>query len=70
VVDKNPYKQGRFTPGTHVPIHGPDRLAQTRPDYVMILPWNLRDEVAEQMRSIRDWGGRFVVAIPNLEVLP
>ena len=70
IVDKNPYKQGRFAPGVHVPIHGPERLAQTRPDYVLILPWNLRDEVTEQMKSIRDWGGRFVVAIPKVQVLP
>ena len=69
IVDKNPYKQGRFAPGVHVPIHGPERLAQTRPDYVLILPWNLRDEVVDQMRSVRDWGGRFVVAIPKVEVL-
>ncbi len=70
VVDKNPYKQDRFCPGTHVPVHGPERLAQTRPDYVLILPWNIRDEVVEQMRGIREWGGRFVVAIPSVEVLP
>jgi 2-polyprenyl-3-methyl-5-hydroxy-6-metoxy-1,4-benzoquinol methylase len=70
IVDKNPYKQSRFAPGTHVPIYGPDRLAETRPDYVLILPWNIRDEVVEQMKSIREWGGRFVVAIPRVEVLP
>jgi SAM-dependent methyltransferase len=70
VVDKNPYKQNRFCPGTHIPVHGPERLAKTRPDYVLILPWNIRDEVVEQMRGIREWGGRFVVAIPGVEVLP
>ena len=70
IVDKNPYKQNRFAPGTHIPVYGPERLAQTRPDYVLILPWNIRDEVVGQMGGIRDWGGRFVVAIPSVEVLP
>ena len=70
IVDKNPYKQDRFAPGTHVPIYGPERLAATKPDYVLILPWNIKGEVVEQMRAIRDWGGRFVVAIPHVEVLP
>ncbi len=70
IVDKNPYKQDRFAPGVHVPIYGPDRLAATRPDYVLILPWNIKDEVTEQMKAIRDWGGRFVVAIPKVQVLP
>ncbi len=67
-VDRNPYKHGRFTPGTHVPIHAPDRIQETRPDYVWILPWNLRAEIAEQLVVIRSWGGRFVAAIPKLEV--
>lgn len=70
VVDKNPYKQGRFLPGTHIPVLGPEKLAETRPDYVLILPWNIRDEIIRQMDHIRSWGGRFVVAIPRLEVLP
>ncbi len=70
VVDKNPYKQDRFLPGVHIPVHGPAKLAQTKPDYVLILPWNLRDEVTEQMAAVRGWGGRFVVAIPKVEVLP
>jgi len=68
-VDRNDYKWGRFTPGTHIPIHPPDRLFETKPDYVLILPWNLRDEVVTQMAKIREWGGRFVVPIPQLEVL-
>ena len=69
VVDKNPYKQGRSLPGVHIPIFGPEKLAETKPDYVLILPWNIRAEVVEQMRAVRDWGGRFVVAIPHVEVL-
>ena len=70
VVDKNPYKQGRSLPGVHIPIHGPERLTETKPDYVLILPWNIKDEVVEQMRAVRAWGGKFVVAIPKVEVLP
>ena len=70
VVDRSPHKQGRFLPGTHLPIHAPEKLRETRPDYVLILPWNLRDEIAEQMAHIREWGGRFVVPIPSLEILP
>jgi hypothetical protein len=67
-VDRNPYKHGRFTPGTHIPIHPPDRIAETRPDFVWILPWNLRDEIADQLADVRSWGGRFLVAIPGLDV--
>ena len=67
-VDRNPYKQGRFTPGTHIPIFEPGRLAATRPDFVWILPWNLRDEIADQLGYVRSWGGRFLIAIPELEV--
>jgi SAM-dependent methyltransferase len=68
-VDRNPYKQGRYLPGSRVPIFGPERIRETRPDYVLILPWNLREEIADQMAHIRDWGGRFVVPIPRAEVL-
>ena len=68
-VDRSPYKQGRFLPGTHIPIHAPDRIRETRPDYVLILPWNLKEEIVEQMADVRDWGGRFVVAIPEVRVL-
>jgi hypothetical protein len=57
-------------PGTHIPIHAPERIAQTEPDYVLILPWNLQDEILEQMAHVRGWGGRFVVPIPRLTVLP
>ena len=68
-VDRSPHKQGRFLPGVHVPIHAPERILETRPDFVLILPWNLKEEVMEQMRSVRSWGGRFVVPIPETRVL-
>jgi hypothetical protein len=68
-VDRNPVKQGRFLPGTHIPIHHPDRIAQTGPDYVLIMPWNLVDEIRHQLRYVREWGGRLVVAIPALQIL-
>lgn len=67
-VDRNPYKQGKFTPGTHIPIHAPEKIKETKPDYVFILPWNLKDEVAEQMAYIRSWGGKFVVPIPEVQL--
>jgi SAM-dependent methyltransferase len=67
-VDRNPYKHGRFTPGTHIPIHPPERLAETRPDYILILPWNLKDEIIEQLAYTREWGARFVVPIPEVTV--
>jgi hypothetical protein len=69
-VDRSPHKQGRFLPGTHIPIYGPERIFETRPDYVLILPWNLKDEIMTQMAGIRDWGGRFVVPIPEVAVHP
>jgi len=69
-VDRNTYKQGKFLPGTHVPIYPPERLAETRPDYVLILPWNLKDEIMGQLAFIRQWGGRFVVPIPEVNVYP
>ncbi len=65
-VDRNPYKHGRFLPGTHIPIHPPEKIRETRPDYVLILPWNLKDEIMEQMSYIRNWGGQFVVPIPEV----
>lgn len=68
-VDRSPHKQGLFLPGTRIPIHSPDRLRETKPDYVLILPWNLRDEIVEQVRDIREWGGRFVVPIPRVEII-
>jgi SAM-dependent methyltransferase len=68
-VDRNPYKHGRFLPGTHIPIYEPSRIAETRPDYVLILPWNLRDEIIQQLDDVRAWGARFVVPIPEVQVL-
>jgi SAM-dependent methyltransferase len=67
-VDRNPYKQGKFTPGTHIPILHPDRIRETRPDYLFLLPWNLKDEIMQQMSYVREWGGRFVVPIPEIRV--
>ena len=67
-VDRNPHKHGMFLPGTHIPIHPVERLAQERPDYVVIMPWNLRAEITEQLGYVRDWGGQFVVSLPRLEV--
>ena len=68
-VDRSPHKQGMYLPGTRIPIHAPERLRETRPDYVLILPWNIRDEIMGQMAHVREWGGRFVVAIPEVRVL-
>ena len=69
VVDKSPYKQNRFMPGVRIPIHAPEKIFETKPDYVLILPWNIRHEVKEQMAAISEWGGRFVVPIPEVTVL-
>jgi SAM-dependent methyltransferase len=68
-VDRSPYKQGMFLPGTHIPIHEPDRIAAERPDYVLVLPWNLRAEISAQLAYLREWGGRLVFPIPELEVV-
>ncbi len=68
-VDRNPHKLGKYTPGTHIPIRSPEAIAEEKPDYLLILPWNLRDEITRQNAFIRDWGGRFVVPIPTVEVL-
>ncbi|HXR18546.1 MAG TPA: class I SAM-dependent methyltransferase [Steroidobacteraceae bacterium] len=68
-VDRNPYKQGKYTPGTHIPILTPDRIRDTRPDYVFILPWNLKDEICAQMNFVREWGGQFIVPIPEPQIL-
>jgi SAM-dependent methyltransferase len=67
-VDRNPMKMGTYTPGTRIPIHDPEVIRETRPDYVLILPWNLREEIERKTSFIRDWGGRFVVPIPAVEV--
>lgn len=69
-VDKNPYKQGKFLPGTHIPIYAPEKIGEVKPDYVLILPWNFKEEIIEQVAYIREWGGRFVVPIPEVRVLP
>lgn len=68
-VDVNPHKQNLFLPGSHIPIHHPDMIRRTRPDYVLILPWNLRDEIVGQMAHIREWGGRFIIPIPFPQVI-
>ena len=68
-VDRSPVKQGKFLPGTHIPIHEPGRLAESRPDFILVLPWNLRDEISEQLAYVRSWGGRLVFPIPALEVV-
>jgi len=67
-VDRNPYKQGRFTPGTHIPIFHPDRIRETRPDYLLILPWNLKTEIMQQMSFVREWGGKFIIPIPEATI--
>ena len=67
-VDKNTYKQGKYLPGTHIPIHHPDMIRQTKPDYVFILPWNFRDEIMSQISYIHEWGGKFVVPIPEVTI--
>ena len=68
-VDRSPHKQGHYLPGTHIPIYAPEKLRETKPDYVLILPWNLKDEIVGQMAHIREWGGKFVVPIPRVEIL-
>ncbi|UQS22250.1 class I SAM-dependent methyltransferase [Amycolatopsis thermalba] len=68
-VDRNPYKHGRFTPGTRIPILPPDRIAADRPDYVLVLPWNLRDELTQQLSYVGEWGGKLVFPIPRLEIV-
>jgi len=68
VVDKSPHKQGKFLPGSHIPIVNEDLIKKEKPDYVLILPWNLKKEIMEQLNYIRDWGARFVIPIPSLEI--
>jgi len=68
-VDRNPHKQGMFLPGSRIPVYGPEKVFEEKPDYLFLLPWNLKDEIMEQMAAIREWGGRFVVPIPELAVL-
>jgi SAM-dependent methyltransferase len=68
-VDRSPVKQGQFLPGTHIPIYPPERLAETRPDYILVLPWNLRDEISKQLDYVRTWGGQLVYPIPELDIV-
>jgi 2-polyprenyl-3-methyl-5-hydroxy-6-metoxy-1,4-benzoquinol methylase len=68
-VDRSPHKQGMFLPGTHIPIYAPERIAETKPDYVLVLPWNLREEISAQLSYVHSWGGRLVFPIPALEVV-
>jgi hypothetical protein len=68
-VDRSPYKQGRFLPGTHLPIKTPDEISKDKPDFILILPWNLREEIIEQMSFVKDWGAKFIIPIPELMVL-
>jgi SAM-dependent methyltransferase len=68
-VDRNPYKHGKFLPGTHIPIFPPERIRETRPDYILILPWNLKEEIVAQLAYVREWGGKIVVPIPEAEVI-
>lgn len=69
-VDLSPHKQGRFLPGTRIPIYSPEKIDEIRPDYLLILPWNLKDEIINQMSHIRKWGGKFIIPIPELRVYP
>jgi 2-polyprenyl-3-methyl-5-hydroxy-6-metoxy-1,4-benzoquinol methylase len=69
-VDRSPHKQGKFLPGSHIPIFHPDRIRDTRPDYLLILPWNIKEEVMSQMAYVRQWGAKFVIPIPEPKVLP
>ena len=69
-VDRSPHKQGKFLPGTHIPIYSPERIRETRPDYLLILPWNLREEIMQQNAYIREWNGHFVVPIPTVKIYP
>ncbi len=68
VVDRNPYKHGRFLPGSHIPVFAPEKITETKPDYILILPWNLREEIAQQLEYTREWGAQLVVPIPELTV--
>lgn len=69
VVDKSELKQGTYTPGMHIPVHSPDKIAEDRPDYVLILPWNFKDEIMRQQSQIREWGGKFILPIPDVKVV-
>ncbi len=68
-VDRNPHRHGLFTPGTHIPIHAPEKIAETRPDYIVVLPWNLIDEISAQLEYVREWGAKLIVPIPVAKIL-
>jgi hypothetical protein len=68
-VDRNPYKQGKFLPGTHIPIYAPERLDEAKPDYILILPWNFKDEIMKQLAPAREWGARFIIPIPEATIV-
>jgi hypothetical protein len=68
-VDRNPYKQGKFLPGTHIPIYAPERLDEARPDFILILPWNFKDEIMKQLAHAREWGAKFIVPIPEATIV-
>jgi len=69
VVDKNPHKQGLCLPGTHIPIENIEKIKITKPHYLVIFPWNLKDEIMKQMSFIKNWGGQFVILVPELKIL-
>ena len=68
-VDRSPHKQNKLLPGTHIPVRAPEHISETQPDYVLILPWNLQEEIVQQLAHIQEWGGKCVVPIPELRVL-
>jgi hypothetical protein len=68
-VDRSPHKANKLLPGTHIPIYSPEKIRETKPDYVLILPWNIKDEIMDQIGYIRDWNGQFVIPIPDVEIL-
>ena len=68
-VDRNPMKQGKFLPGSRIPIYEPDVIFKAKPDYLFILPWNIKTEVMQQMKEIKSWGGKFLIAIPEVEII-
>ncbi|HEY8659769.1 MAG TPA: methyltransferase C-terminal domain-containing protein, partial [Hanamia sp.] len=69
VVDANPHKQNKFLPASHIPVYDESEIKKNKPDFVLVLPWNLKEEVTEQLAYIKDWGGKFVIPIPGLEIL-
>jgi len=68
-VDRNPFKHDKYLPGTRIPIYSPEKIAETKPDYILLLPWNLKEELVQQLQYAREWGAKFIVPIPEVEVL-